>query len=174
MRTAGIVRRIDELGRVVIPKEIRQRFRIRVGDPIEFFITKEGVLIKKFSDVGILEDIAQAYAESLYENTGCCVLITDMEHVIASGGPLDIVGKRIGKDLMKLLYEEENAAIIEAEQFEFLEEIEMVSSSSIFAPIRQSHGTIGSIVMMRDGGNKLTEFELDAAKLAAKLFEKHL
>ena len=84
MKATGIVRRIDDLGRVVIPKEIRRTLRIREGDPLEIFVDRDGeVILKKYSPIGELGDFAQEYAESLYESTGHITIITDRDAVIA-------------------------------------------------------------------------------------------
>ena len=89
MKATGIVRRIDDLGRVVIPKEIRRTLRIREGDPLEIFVDREGeVILKKYSPIGELGDFAQEYADSLYESTGHIALISDRDAIVAvSGAP---------------------------------------------------------------------------------------
>jgi len=94
MKATGIVRRIDDLGRVVIPKEIRRTLRIREGDPLEIFVDRDGeVILKKYSPIGELGDFAKEYADSLYEAVGqvepgsavlCCVR---PEHVTLSANP---------------------------------------------------------------------------------------
>lgn len=90
MKAAGIVRRIDDLGRVVIPKEIRRGLRIREGDPLEIFVDKEGeVILKKYSPIGELADFARDYCGSLYEVTGRSCAVTDREAVVASAGVLE-------------------------------------------------------------------------------------
>ncbi|NLY54453.1 MAG: stage V sporulation protein T [Firmicutes bacterium] len=87
MKATGIVRRIDDLGRVVIPKEIRRTLRIREGDPLEIFVDRDGeVILKKYSPIGELGDFAQEYVESLYDSTGHTCLITDRDLVIAVAG----------------------------------------------------------------------------------------
>ena len=91
MKATGIVRRIDDLGRVVIPKEIRRTMRIREGDPLEIYTDREGeVIFKKYSPIGELAGFAAEYAETLYKICGISVLIFDRDAVIASAG----VGKR--------------------------------------------------------------------------------
>ena len=78
MKATGIVRRIDDLGRVVIPKEIRRTMRIREGDPLEIFVSNEGeVIFKKYSPISELGSIAAQYCEVLYRTAGFPVLITD-------------------------------------------------------------------------------------------------
>ena len=87
MKATGIVRRIDDLGRVVIPKEIRRTMRIREGDPLEIFVSNEGeVIFKKYSPISELGSIAAQYCEVLYRTAGFPVLITDRDHVVAVSG----------------------------------------------------------------------------------------
>ena len=89
MKATGIVRRIDELGRIVIPKEIRRTLRIREGAPLEIFTDREGeIILKKYSPVGELGTFAKEYAESLAQTAGHITCIVDKDHIIAvSGGP---------------------------------------------------------------------------------------
>lgn len=87
MKATGIVRRIDDLGRVVIPKEIRRTMRIREGDPLEIYTDREGeVIFKKYSPIGELSSFAAQYAETLYKTCGLAVIISDRDAVIASAG----------------------------------------------------------------------------------------
>ena len=87
MKATGIVRRIDELGRIVIPKEIRRTLRIRETDPMEIFTDKEGeIVLKKYSPLGELAECAKEYSESLARTTGNVVCISDREQIIAMSG----------------------------------------------------------------------------------------
>lgn len=87
MKATGIVRRIDDLGRVVIPKEIRRTMRIREGDPLEIYTDREGeVIFKKYSPIGELSQFASQYAETLYKTCGMAVVICDRDAVIACAG----------------------------------------------------------------------------------------
>ena len=87
MKATGIVRRIDDLGRVVIPKEIRRTMRIREGDPLEIFTDREGeVIFKKYSPIGELTSFAGQYAETLHKTCGLAVAICDRDTVIACAG----------------------------------------------------------------------------------------
>ncbi len=87
MKATGIVRRIDDLGRVVIPKEIRRTMRIREGDPLEIYTDREGeVIFKKYSPIGELTAFAAQYAETLYKTCGLAVAICDRDAVIACAG----------------------------------------------------------------------------------------
>lgn len=87
MKATGIVRRIDDLGRVVIPKEIRRTLRIREGDPLEIFTDREGeIILKKYSPIGELGNFAKQYAEALAQTTGHIVCIADRDQIIAASG----------------------------------------------------------------------------------------
>ena len=87
MKATGIVRRIDDLGRVVIPKEIRRTMRIREGDPLEIYTDREGeVIFKKYSPMGELRSFATEYADTLQKTTGMPILICDRDEIIAVAG----------------------------------------------------------------------------------------
>ncbi|MBE6671941.1 MAG: AbrB/MazE/SpoVT family DNA-binding domain-containing protein [Ruminococcaceae bacterium] len=101
MKATGIVRRIDDLGRVVIPKEIRRTMRIREGDPLEIYTDREGeVIFKKYSPIGELNTFAGQYAETLYKTCDLSVIICDRDTVIACAGvpKRDFQDKRISAE----------------------------------------------------------------------------
>ncbi|MEG0449058.1 MAG: stage V sporulation protein T [Lysinibacillus sp.] len=98
MKATGIVRRIDDLGRVVIPKEIRRTLRIREGDPLEIYTDKEGeVILKKYSPISDLGEFAKEYVETLYETIGTPAIVTDRDEIIAVSGiaKKEYIGRRI-------------------------------------------------------------------------------
>jgi stage V sporulation protein T len=108
LKATGIVRRIDDLGRVVIPKEIRRTLRIREGDPLEIFVDREGeVILKKYSPIGELGDFAKEYADSLHETIGHISMIADRDVIIALSGAnkREFLGKSIGKAVERALEE---------------------------------------------------------------------
>ena len=87
MKATGIVRRIDDLGRVVIPKEIRRTLRIREGDPLEIFTDREGgIILKKYSPINELTGFSREYAESLQDVIGHIILISDKDAFISVSG----------------------------------------------------------------------------------------
>lgn len=115
MKATGIVRRIDDLGRVVIPKEIRRTMRIREGDPLEIFTSSAGeVVFKKYSPVGEIGEFAAQYAESLYKTCGMSVIIGDRESVIACAGlpKKDFLKKSFSKEFEDII---ENRALYVAD-----------------------------------------------------------
>ena len=99
MKATGIVRRIDDLGRVVIPKEIRRTLRIRESDPLEIFTDREGeIILKKYSPIGEMSTFAKQYAESLAQVSGHVAMIADRDQIIAAaGGMKNAVGKYVSK-----------------------------------------------------------------------------
>ena len=119
MKATGIVRRIDDLGRVVIPKEIRRTMRIREGDPLEIFTDREGeIILKKYSPIGELSQFAGQYAESLAQSTGHLVCITDRDHVIAAAGngKKEFEGKPISRQLEELIEDRTGINTMTAEE----------------------------------------------------------
>ena len=106
MKATGIVRRIDDLGRVVIPKEIRRTMRIREGDPLEIFTDREGeVIFKKYSPIGELSAFAAQYAETLYKTCNLSVIISDRDAVVAHAGvpKKDFADKSLSEAAEKLM-----------------------------------------------------------------------
>lgn len=101
MKATGIVRRIDDLGRIVIPKEIRRTLRIREADPLEIFTDREGeIILKKYSPIGEMTTFAKQYAESLSQVSGHTAVIADRDQFIAvSGGYKSYLGKAVSKEL---------------------------------------------------------------------------
>ncbi len=111
MKATGIVRRIDDLGRVVIPKEIRRTMRIREGDPLEIYTASDGeVIFKKYSPIGELSEFASQYTDVLNRATNLPVIITDRDHVIAASGmpKKDAMDKRISSELEEIIENREN------------------------------------------------------------------
>ncbi|MCI7000317.1 MAG: AbrB/MazE/SpoVT family DNA-binding domain-containing protein [Clostridiales bacterium] len=106
MKATGIVRRIDDLGRVVIPKEIRRTMRIREGDPLEIFTTRDGeVIFKKYSLIGGLEDFAAQFCDTLARSSDFTAVITDRDSVIATSGPgkRELIGRALSPELEQLM-----------------------------------------------------------------------
>ncbi len=106
MKATGIVRRIDDLGRVVIPKEIRRTMRIREGDPLEIYTSRDGeVIFKKYSLLGGVEDFAGQLCETMNRSTGCICAVTDRDSVIAvaGGGRRELLGKPITAELERIM-----------------------------------------------------------------------
>ena len=182
MKATGIVRRIDDLGRVVIPKEIRRTLRIREGDPLEIFTDREGgVILKKYSPIGELTDFSKEYAESLQQSIGHIVLITDKDAVIsASGAPKkDFVEKKVSNELEKAMEDRKTVYLGEggAKVIPLYddEEAEGKYISQVISPIITEGDAIGAVIILaKQPGEKLGELEMKLAETASAFLGKQM
>ncbi|MCZ8523702.1 MULTISPECIES: stage V sporulation protein T [Paenibacillus] len=178
MKATGIVRRIDDLGRVVIPKEIRRTLRIREGDPLEIFVDRDGeVILKKYSPIGELGDFAKEYAESLYESTNHITMISDRDNVIAvaGGSKKDYLEKSVGPLIEQCM--ENRKSTMESNQgtYEMLKDISEAYSSYVIAPIVAGGDPIGSVILInKDESVKMGQMELKMAETAAGFLAKQM
>ncbi|WNQ11678.1 stage V sporulation protein T [Paenibacillus aurantius] len=178
MKATGIVRRIDDLGRVVIPKEIRRTLRIREGDPLEIFVDRDGeVILKKYSPIGELGDFAKEYADSLYESTGHLILITDRDNVIAvsGGSKKDYLDKQIGNLIETSMENRKSAVESGSGSYELIKGMEESYSSYVIAPIVAGGDPIGSVILVsKDDGVTMGEMELKMAEIASGFLAKQM
>lgn len=180
MKATGIVRRIDDLGRVVIPKEIRRTLRIREGDPLEIFTDREGeVILKKYSPIGELTSIAKQYTECLAQTLGCTVCITDNDQIVAAAGSgrKELMEKYIRKELTELL-ERRECVLARKENTDFViiaDGAEEYGTEEVICPILCEGDIIGSVVLMkREEKRKFGEAEQKVAKTAAAFLGKQM
>ncbi|MBE6716787.1 MAG: AbrB/MazE/SpoVT family DNA-binding domain-containing protein [Ruminococcaceae bacterium] len=176
MKATGIVRRIDDLGRVVIPKEIRRTMRIREGDPLEIYTDAEGeVIFKKYSPMGELAEFTSQYCEVLFKAISMPVLITDRDHVVCSMGVTkkDAVDKRITSQLEKIM---ENRASYIATSFEnnILTPVEGLDKNACIAVPIIGNGDVSGcvVVLFNDKGELPTNAETKLAEVAASFLGK--
>jgi AbrB family transcriptional regulator (stage V sporulation protein T) len=111
MKATGIVRRVDDLGRIVIPKEIRRTLKIREGDPLEIYTEKDGgVIFRKYSPMGDLQDFASQICESIGANTGHVAAVSDRDSIIAlHGAPKrELMDKPNSRELDRLMEQRKN------------------------------------------------------------------
>lgn len=181
MKATGIVRRIDDLGRVVIPKEIRRTLRIREGDPLEIFTDREGeVILKKYSPIGELTEFATEYAESLQEALGHMAIITDRDTIIAVAGASkkEYLDKRVSKTLEKLMDERDVIVVNQGEQHTPIasdETDETKYSSQVIAPIVTQGDPIGTVILCsKEKGTSMGETEKKIAMTAAAFLSKQM
>lgn len=180
MKATGIVRRIDDLGRVVIPKEIRRTLRIREGDPLEIFVDREGeVILKKYSPIGELGDFAKEYADSLYETTGHIACIADRDVIIAVAGASkkEYLNKALGPVAEQAM--EERKTIVSSGESSILKEADADDknkiSTLVIAPIIAEGDPIGVVILMsKDPASKMAELELKLAETAAGFLAKQM
>ncbi len=179
MKATGIVRRIDDLGRVVIPKEIRRTLRIREGDPLEIFTDREGeVILKKYSPIGELGVFAKEYAESLSQTSGHITCIADKDHIIAvsGGSKKDFYDKPVSSDLEKSM-NERNIIIAKRSESNFVpileDDIEEVYNSQIIAPIISEGDVIGAVLLLSNN-KTMGEVEEKLVQTAAGFLGKQM
>lgn len=180
MKATGIVRRIDDLGRVVIPKEIRRTLRIREGDPLEIFTDREGeIILKKYSPIGEIGGFAGLYAECLAQTAECLVCITDTDQIIAAAGTgkkefqEQYITKQLGEFIVK---RQTRSSQIEDRTFVriTLQQSDMFVSQ-VISPIMCEGDVIGSVVLMtKDDKKEFGETEKRLALCAAGFLGKQM
>lgn len=153
MKATGIVRRIDDLGRVVIPKEIRRTLRIKEGTPLEIFTDREGeVILKKYSPIGELSIFAKEYAEALAQTTGLVSCITDHDQVVAAAGPgsKEFAGKEISSELEEVIAEREGKCVNGEDKGKIpvVSEQKSVMYSQTIQPIICAGDAIGAVILL--------------------------
>lgn len=181
MKATGIVRRIDELGRVVIPKEIRRTLRIREGDPLEIFTDREGeVILKKYSPIGELGDFAKEYAESLHQSLHRTALICDKDTVIAvsGGNKRELIERPIHEDVERCMREREKLVINRGQgdmQGIIYGDDPEKYTAEVIVPILCAGDVIGAVaVISRDEGDTVGDTELKVCETAASFMGKQM
>ena len=175
MKATGVVRRIDDLGRVVIPKEIRKTLRIKEGDPLEIFTDREGqVILKKYSPIGELSEFATEYAETLSKTTGHIACITDKDTIIAvsGGAKKEFLEQNISEELEQLMEDKEVYTSKEnsnvAMPITKNDTNERKYNSQVVYPIISNGDTIGTVILIaKDSNVKMNEVETKVAQSAA-------
>ena len=173
MKATGIVRRIDDLGRIVIPKEIRRTQRIHEGDPIEIYTNREGeIMLKKYSPLVELGKFASDYAESIAMVTGGLVCVTDRENIIAAAGPKkkEYLGKDLSKELENLINNrvrlKKNESTIDC--IKICENDEQQYSKQIVSTIITNGDCMGAVVLC-SGGSGIEKSDIDMRSAEKKV-----
>jgi len=177
MKATGIIRRVDDLGRVVIPREIRRTLHIKEGDPLEIYTDREDRLIlKKYSPIGELGTFAKEYAEAMTQTTDHIVCITDRDQVIAAAGSArkDYIGKTISKELEEII----NGRITTKHFVKVTdEESEELYPHVVCCPIlgEGDINAIGSVILLnKDDKVRMGETEWALARCAANFIGKQV
>jgi len=176
MKATGIVRRIDDLGRVVIPKEIRRTLRIREGDPLEIFTDREGeIILKKYSPISELGDFAKEYAETLYETLGTPVLICDRDEMIAAAGlsKKDYLNRRLSPGIEDIIGLRSIVMEKHENSVEWIPGVVETVKSYCIAPIIASGDPIGAVLIISKV-HFIGEAELKAIETAANFLAKQM
>ena len=180
MKATGIVRRIDDLGRIVIPKEIRRTLHIRESDPLEIFTDHEGaIILKKYSPIGEMGSFAKQYAESLSQVSGHLALIADRDQIIAAsgGGSKQMIGKSVSKALEEKMNLRETVCtsrndknyvdVVDGEVQEYQQEV--------IIPIITQGDVIGAVILLSaNADDEMSEVEMKLAQSAAGFLGKQM
>ncbi len=177
MKATGIVRRIDDLGRVVIPKEIRRTMRIREGDPLEIFTDTGGeVVFKKYSPVGEMSEFASQYAEVLYRACGQPVIICDRDHITASAGiaKKEIASAKLSSSLEALI-ETRQTQVLHKDNTAVTPTEDTAHRVSVCAPILGAGDLSGAVCLLYgDSGKTPSDTDVRLTQVAATFLGKQL
>ncbi|HIS70314.1 MAG TPA: AbrB/MazE/SpoVT family DNA-binding domain-containing protein [Candidatus Gallacutalibacter stercoravium] len=178
MKATGIVRRIDDLGRVVIPKEIRRTLRIREGDPLEIYTDTDGeVIFKKYSPVGEMTPCAAQYAEVMSRTAGMPVLITDRDHVVAAAGvsKKEYQERRVTSVLEELMETRRGFAARKGDTT-VMQPVEGAERPAVVAyPIIAAGDVTGAVILLEGEGHALPgEAEIKLVQTAAAFLGRQM
>ena len=183
MRATGIVRRIDDLGRVVIPKEIRRTLRIREGDPLEIYTDRDGeVILKKYSPIGEMQSFAKDYTESLYRSLGHIAVIVDRDQVVAASGVprKELWDKPISQALETTIAGRQTVTLNRQLGGKTVavtndEDANAAYTAQVITPIIADGEAIGAVLLMsRDNGVRMGDTEIKVAETAAGIVGRQM
>ena len=169
MKTTGIIRRIDDLGRLVIPKELRRSLRIKNGESLEIFVDGEDIILKKYSPMESIDDAAIKYVDSFNKVIKHSVIVTDKDKVIAASGSLKkkYLGKSINEFTDRSIERRDNFVERQKSTFSFVEGVEDFGYYS-FSSIVCNGDTIGSVIII-SVESPILEHEEKMAVILSKL-----
>ncbi len=169
MKSTGVIRRIDELGRIVIPKEIRRNLGIHDGENVEIFTEEDSIILKKHYRMSSNLELASSLCELIYSNFNYEIAITDREKIIATSGfSAELLNKRLSKEFLNII---ENREIIEKEEYSLTIETENVFGNFVFIPIISLNDSIGLVIIKY---SKEQNVPTNIGKLIASIFAKKL
>lgn len=179
MKATGIIRRIDNLGRLVIPKEIRKVLKIKESDPMEIFVGSDGeIVLKKYSPMADMSVFAQQYVEAVSQSLGLPVMITDRDTVIAVAGmpKKDILGSELHRELENVIDSRRSVATRKGEKgFARITEDGMDIDGEVIQPIIAEGDAIGAVVVIaKDPAGRIGDIEKKAAVIAASFLGKQM
>ena len=173
MKATGVVRRIDDLGRIVLPKELRRTMRIKEGESLEIYTDgTDRIILKKYSPVQNVNDFVEEFVESVYASKKRDIIITDNEKVIAYAGNFktDLSNKRISMRLEEKMSKRQTQVIDKAENFEFLENFP-ISKAAIIKPINVMGDISGAVIVLSD---TITDVEKSLAEFGGMFMGRYL
>lgn len=172
MKNTGVVRQVDELGRIVIPKEIRRNLRIREGDNLEFYIEDNAIVLKKYSQIESAERFAAALAESINASSDKKAIIADREKVIAVSGNFkaNILGRKLNNDLDEILTSGTARSYSENDPLTVTDNLTL-EEAAILKPIVVYGNVVGCIIL---SGEKITDNDKAIVEYTASFLSKYL
>jgi AbrB family transcriptional regulator (stage V sporulation protein T) len=179
MKATGIVRRIDELGRVVIPKEIRRTLRIKEGDPLEIFTDRDELMLKKYSPIATLEGFSESTVKSLNQLSGKLAVICDTDEVLhaAGDGKKELEGRHLSPELDKTLKDRRSYTANLIDGGTILPITTPANESvtaQIIVPIVSNGDCIGAVaILSKKEGDKMDENLLNLVRLTAEILANH-
>ena len=174
MKATGVVRRIDDLGRIVLPKELRRTMRIKEGDSLEIYIDgTDQIMLKKYSPVQNMNEFVSEFVESVYSSNKLDIVITDNEKVIASAGDFkhNLVGKKVSIQLEDKMNKRQTQVVEAQSGFEICENIE-IRKPIIIKPINVFGDVLGSVIVFGDKG--ITPLEKSMVEFGATFMSRYL
>lgn len=175
MKATGIVRRIDELGRVVIPKEIRRTLRIKEGDPLEIFTERDELMLKKYSPIATLDKFSEATARTLNDLSGLLTLISDTDEILsACGEGKRGLGRHLSREMDRVLRERRSYLADRADGGTVLPITEGEEKDAYYAqliiPIVSGGDCLGAVVLLSvNEGVKIENASIKLAQLTAEM-----
>ncbi len=178
MKATGIVRRIDELGRVVIPKEIRKTLRLSSGDPLEIFTDRDELLFKKYSPIKSIDGFAQNFSAALCEISGHIAVVCDTDTVVAtSGGAKDLMGKDISVELERVMRDRRSVLINTVEDGSVVAvcaDDKKEYTAQVISPVVVGGDCIGACILLSNLSDaRMRETDVKLAKMGADLLARH-
>ncbi len=177
MKATGIVRRIDDLGRVVIPKEIRRTMRIREGDPLEIYTDADGeVIFKKYSPMGELNDFAAQLCESMSRTTGLPAAVCDRDSVIAAAGAgrRELLDRHISTELAQLMEARRAYTVPPSERGVPVTASPDAPQAEVVVPILSGGDVLGAVVFLSGEDGHPGELEQKLAGTVAGFLGKQM
>jgi len=179
MKATGIIRRIDDLGRIVLPKEIRKSLKIKEGDMLEIYVQDSGmIMLQKYEPMDTLSKIADQYAEVLADITGYTVCIATDSYIISSHGPFkkEYIRKDLSIEVINLLNERINWSNKNDQTINITkDDSKNKYTAQIVVPIIDNGDVIGCIILISIDSNKhISDYDINVAKLVGSLLEKQM
>ena len=174
MKATGIIRRIDDLGRVVIPKEIRKNLRIKEGDNLEIFVVNEDIILKKYSMMNKINDLAQELTDAIYTFMKHSIFITDTDQVVAASGPLKkrYLNKNISEFITESIKRRDKILENHFKELNFIED-EKLTCSYVLSTILVNGEATGMILIISEE-EKMSDAEMQMAGIVSSFMTKYL